>query len=155
MKYYSLGVVLAVCACGGNDSIGGHIGGVIGPNGGSLTTTDGVLKLTLPAGALSQKVNVTLEKTADVVGAVPGTSYAMTAPATTLATPAEIAFAAADTGGVPVQLAVVFSPDLTVTPEAPDDFGVRATITTLGNGSVAIRAAQTAQLSHSTARPSL
>ncbi len=85
---------LAACGGGGGDPAPTPPVGNVGPTGATLTSTDNKATLTVPAGAVSTPINVTLTAASDGFAAnpliVPGTTYLLDAPDTVLATPADL-----------------------------------------------------------------
>lgn len=100
---------LGLVACGGGGGGGGDPAppppvGNVGPTGATITSTDNKATLTVPAGAVSTPINVTLTAASDGFAAnpliVPGTTYRLDAPDTVLAQEAtlEIALPAGSLG---------------------------------------------------------
>ncbi|WP_176064551.1 hypothetical protein [Anaeromyxobacter diazotrophicus] len=108
----SLGLLLAAAGCGTKSAPGGQgrptpsaVGQptghrrslVIDATGGTVASTDGVLTLTVPAGALTGPVNVTVDAITNTAPGGVGTAYRLGPAGTTFASP----------------LTLVFKPDLT------------------------------------------
>ena len=88
---------LAACGGGGGDPAPPPPVGNVGPTGVTLTSSDNKATLTVPAGAVSTPINVTLTAASDGFAAspliVPGTTYRLDAPDTVLAQEATLEFA--------------------------------------------------------------
>jgi len=87
---------LAGCGGGGDGTSPPAVGNV-GPAGAVVTSADGKATLTVPAGAISTSIDVALTSTTEGFAAnpqiVPGTTYRLDAPDTTLATDATLEIA--------------------------------------------------------------
>ncbi len=86
--------VAILTACGNS----GQKGTTVGPAGGTVSSSDQMMSITFPPGALADSVDIRLTKTADTFTdtstdtLVPGSTYELDAPDATLATPAVITY---------------------------------------------------------------
>ena len=82
-------------------SIGGKATMTIGPAGGTLASTDGILTLTVPPGALAADVTIGIEPVTNTAPLGIGASYRLTPEGTTFAVPATVRmpFTSADLAG--------------------------------------------------------
>jgi hypothetical protein len=96
LRHLALVVALTFAACDSDPTApdaGPEPVGVVNDDGGTVETSDGAVKLTFPAGAVSGDTEITVEPAADVpddAGLVPGTAYDFGPDGTTFAEPVAI-----------------------------------------------------------------
>src|SRR3569623_3011399 len=82
--------MLAVASCSSKSSSGGT---VVGASGGDVMSSDGVLELTIPPGALPGDTMITIEVATDVPAGTLGTAYDIGPEGTQFASPVAMRFA--------------------------------------------------------------
>lgn len=84
-------IVLTACGGGGGGSTGGGAPIGIGPNGGTITSSDGKASATIPAGALSQDTVITVAVASNPPSGNIGTAYEFGPAGTVFSQPVSIA----------------------------------------------------------------
>ncbi len=91
------GFLAAGCTCGGpggssSRNVGPPVRLTVGPSGGSLTSADGVLTITVPAGALSAPVDLTIQQIVNSAPVGQGNAYELGPAGQAFAAPILLAF---------------------------------------------------------------